>query len=138
MDAALVFVGFMALWYVVAWMLDRPKRRFRVRIVGTWRRKMDYLLLSGVGAKKASGKVVPLAQSEFTLQVAGPGLDVPVPDWAPSDTQAAVQITGDEGTIETLVTAAAYADAIPLSYVVVIKDPVTDIVGNWTRVAAPA
>ena len=113
-------------------------RRVRAAIVGTWRRYMDYLLLTGVGAKRANGKVDPLAASDFTLVVTGPGADVPVPEWAPAGTQAAVLINGDEGTITTDVTAALYPDALPLWYTVDILNPVTDIVGNWTRVAEPA
>lgn len=125
------------LWLLTA-KLCRRKRRFRVVIVGCWRiAGMDYLLLSNVAVLRANGAVTPLASSEFTLVVSGPGVDVPVPEWAPEGTQAAVQISGEEGTIYTEVTSALFPDVEPLVHAFAIENPAVTIVGNWTRVTAP-
>lgn len=98
---------------------------------------MDYLLLSNVAVLRVNGAVTPLASSEFTLVVSGPGVDVPVPEWAPEGTQAAVQISGEEGTIYTEVTSALFPDVEPLVHAFAIENPAVTIVGNWTRVTAP-
>jgi hypothetical protein len=143
-QVALLALSFVAgfLFATIVWLVSLfGQPRSRGKIVGQWRLCImngnEFLLLSGVAAKRANGAVEPLETSEFQLTVAGPGEDVPIPEGVPADTQAAVLITGEEGTIETVVTSSLYPDAEPLYYSVAIANPVTEIVGNWTRWAAP-
>ena len=99
----------------------------------------EYLLLSGVGCQMTDESIEPLGASDFQVTVdAGPGRDVPIPEWADPATQAAVELSGKPGTVFMTVTSAKYPGADPLLYSVDVGVSAVRIVGNWTRVAAPA
>lgn len=97
---------------------------------------VQYLFVKDVAIVTVCGVLAPLAAEDCHVEVSGPAVAMPVPDWAPEGTQFAFDVTA-RGTVIIDITTAKNPDLVPLEFVIDVDDPDREIVGNLIVADAP-